>query len=180
MQTLAVWLLVGRWVSNRPQRQESCFTYINTVFGTISGSVTVAYRGILLGGGSTNSVGDKGQRERRSGGGSPLVRGSAQFANDWNTLSFSVVTDVFSTELEIRFSFLKTSECRGRGVVEPPNPPPPPLVRHWSVISKKSLLQFRTEDDEINSLPACTKWVSLYWTIQLCGHTNLLECQECF
>jgi hypothetical protein len=31
-------------------------------------------------GGSTNSV-DRGQREQGSGGGSPLVRGSAQFAN---------------------------------------------------------------------------------------------------
>jgi hypothetical protein len=32
------------------------------------------------GGVSTNSVEDRGQRERGSGGGSPLVRGSAQFA----------------------------------------------------------------------------------------------------
>jgi hypothetical protein len=43
----------------------------------------------------------------------PIVRGSAQFAN---------VTDVFSTELEIRISFVKTSEFRGRGEeFEPPN-----------------------------------------------------------
>jgi hypothetical protein len=34
------------------------------------------------GGGSTNSVEDRGQRERGSGGGSPLVRGSTQFANE--------------------------------------------------------------------------------------------------
>jgi hypothetical protein len=33
-------------------------------------------------GGSTNSVEDRGQTERGSGGGSPLVRGSAQFANE--------------------------------------------------------------------------------------------------
>jgi hypothetical protein len=33
-------------------------------------------------GGSTNSVEDRGQREWGSGGGSPLVRGSAQFANE--------------------------------------------------------------------------------------------------
>jgi hypothetical protein len=33
-------------------------------------------------GGSTNSDEDRGQRERRSGGGSPLVRGSTQFANE--------------------------------------------------------------------------------------------------
>jgi hypothetical protein len=34
----------------------------------------------LVWGGSTNSVEDRGQREQGSGGGSPLVRGSAQFA----------------------------------------------------------------------------------------------------
>jgi hypothetical protein len=34
------------------------------------------------GGVSTNSVGDKGQREWGSGGGSPLVRGSTQFTNE--------------------------------------------------------------------------------------------------
>jgi hypothetical protein len=33
-------------------------------------------------GGSTNSVEDRGQREQGSGGGSPLVSGSAQFANE--------------------------------------------------------------------------------------------------
>jgi hypothetical protein len=45
----------------------------------------VAYPRILFGwGGSTNSVGDRGQRERGSGGGSPLVRGSTQFSNEWN------------------------------------------------------------------------------------------------
>jgi len=37
----------------------------------------VAHPGILLGGGSaTNSFEDRGQRERGSGGGSPLVRDS--------------------------------------------------------------------------------------------------------
>jgi hypothetical protein len=44
-------------------------------------------------GDSTNSVEDRGQRERGSGGGSPLFRGSAQFA--------------------IRFDFVKLSGCRG-------------------------------------------------------------------
>jgi len=42
----------------------------------------VAYPGILFGwGGSKNSVEDIGQRERRSGGGSPLVRGSEGSCN---------------------------------------------------------------------------------------------------
>jgi hypothetical protein len=56
-------------------------------------AVTVAYPGIFFGGGSTNSVEDRGQRERASEGGSPLVRGSAQFAT--------------------RFDFVKLSGCRG-------------------------------------------------------------------
>jgi len=48
--------------------------YMNFPFK--SGSFAVAYPGILFGGGgSTNSVQDRGQRERGSGGGRPLVRG---------------------------------------------------------------------------------------------------------
>jgi hypothetical protein len=39
------------------------------------------------GGGSTNSVEDRGQRERGAGGGSPLVRGFTQFANECNPYS---------------------------------------------------------------------------------------------
>jgi hypothetical protein len=35
-----------------------------------------------VGGGSTNSVEDRGQTERGSEGSSPLDRGSAQFANE--------------------------------------------------------------------------------------------------
>jgi hypothetical protein len=43
----------------------------------------VVYPGIFFGvGASTNSVQDRGQRERGSGHGSPLVRGSTQFANE--------------------------------------------------------------------------------------------------
>jgi hypothetical protein len=46
---------------------------------TISGVPRNFVRG---GGGSTNSVQERGQRERGSGGGSLLVRGSAQFSNE--------------------------------------------------------------------------------------------------
>jgi hypothetical protein len=41
-------------------------------------------------GGSTNSVEDKGQRERRSGGGSPLVRGSEGSCNLVLEISFHI------------------------------------------------------------------------------------------
>jgi hypothetical protein len=39
------------------------------------------HRNFFRGGGSTNSVEDRGQKEQASGGISPLVRGSTQFAN---------------------------------------------------------------------------------------------------
>jgi hypothetical protein len=50
---------------------------------TIQPSQPVACPEVYFGGrGSTNSVEEKGQREREYGGGSPLVRGSTQFANE--------------------------------------------------------------------------------------------------
>jgi hypothetical protein len=52
----------------------------------------VAYPGILFGeGGSTNSVEERGQRERGSGGGSPLVRGSGGSCSFVQELSFHIV-----------------------------------------------------------------------------------------
>jgi hypothetical protein len=51
----------------------------------------VAYPGILFEGGSTNSVEDRGQRERGSGGGSPLVRGSGGSCNLVQEVSFHIV-----------------------------------------------------------------------------------------
>ena len=53
---------------------------------------SVAYPGILFGGGvSTNSVEDRGQREQGSGGGSPLVRGSGGSCNFVQEISFHIV-----------------------------------------------------------------------------------------
>ena len=54
-------------------------------------SAPVTYPGILLGAGSTNSVEDRGQRERRSGGSSPLVRGSGGSCNLEQEISFHMV-----------------------------------------------------------------------------------------
>jgi hypothetical protein len=42
-------------------------------------------------GGSTNSAEDRGQRERGSGGGSPLVRGSGGSCNLVQEISFHIV-----------------------------------------------------------------------------------------
>ena len=44
------------------------------------------------GGGSTNSVEDRGERERGSGGGSPLVSGSGDTCNLVQEISFHMVT----------------------------------------------------------------------------------------
>jgi len=55
--------------------------------------LSVAYPGIFFwGGGSTNSVEDRGQRGRGSGGGSPLVRGSGGSCNLVQEISFHIVT----------------------------------------------------------------------------------------
>jgi hypothetical protein len=51
----------------------------------------VAYPGILLEGVSINSVEDRGQRERGSGGGSPLVKGSGGSCNLVQETSFHIV-----------------------------------------------------------------------------------------
>ena len=44
-----------------------------------------------MGGGSKNSVEDRGQRERGSGGDSPLVRGSGGSCNLVQEISFHIV-----------------------------------------------------------------------------------------
>jgi len=48
-------------------------------------------RNFVRGGGSTNSVEDRGQRERGSGGGSHLVRGSGGSCNLVQEISFHIV-----------------------------------------------------------------------------------------
>jgi len=55
-------------------------------------SATVAYTGIFFrGGGSTNSVEERGQRKRGSEGGSPIVRGSGGSCNLVQEISFHIV-----------------------------------------------------------------------------------------
>ena len=54
-------------------------------------------RNFVRGGGSTNSVEDRGQRERGSGGGSPLVRGSGGNCNLVEEISCSNIFLIFGT-----------------------------------------------------------------------------------
>jgi len=51
----------------------------------------VAYPGIRGGGGSTNPVEDRGQRERGSGDGRPIVRDSGGRCNLVQVISFHIV-----------------------------------------------------------------------------------------
>ena len=59
-------------------------------FDTLQQSSGVS-RHFVRGGGSTNSVEDRGQRERGSGGGSPLFRDSAGSCNLVQEIAFHIV-----------------------------------------------------------------------------------------
>ena len=61
-------------------------------FTFLTAQLSVAYPGIFFGGGdSRNSVEDRGERERGSGGGSPLVRGYGGSCNLVQEISFHMV-----------------------------------------------------------------------------------------
>ena len=80
--------------SVKPFQCEVCFKVTPHVEQGTKGTIffiPVAYPGILFGGGSTNSVKDRGQRERGSVGGSPLVRGSGGSCNLVQEISFHIV-----------------------------------------------------------------------------------------
>ena len=61
------------------------------VYATAADNKPVAYPGIFSRRGSTNSVEDRGQRERGCGGGSPLVRGSGGSCNLVQEISFHIL-----------------------------------------------------------------------------------------
>jgi hypothetical protein len=86
----------------------------------------VAYPGILFEGGSTNSVEDRGQRERGSGGGSPLVRDCAQFAIRFDFVKLSGCSGFlrmyFARNWEFDSALSKLRNFGRGGGVEPPNP----------------------------------------------------------
>jgi len=74
------------------QAGESSVSNKSDAFSEIGKRQTVAYPGILFGEGeSTNSVEDRGQRERGSEGGSPLFRGSGGSCNLVKEISFHIV-----------------------------------------------------------------------------------------
>ena len=66
--------------------------FFKILLGLISCFNAVAYPGIFFGWNSKNLVEDREQRERGSGGGSPLVRGSGGSCNLVQEISFHMVT----------------------------------------------------------------------------------------
>jgi hypothetical protein len=64
---------------------------MSAIFLCISVLSSGVPRNFVRGGGSTNSVEDRGQREQGSGGGSPLIRGSGGSCNLVQEISFHVV-----------------------------------------------------------------------------------------
>jgi hypothetical protein len=70
------------------------FVILNGLHDVLNHSPAVASgvpRNFFRRGGSTNSVKDRGQRERGSEGGSPLVRGSGGGCNLVQEISFHIV-----------------------------------------------------------------------------------------
>ena len=91
-------LLSGLAVRHRMHRHDtaSCLNGLNHRFSDISktGHAQKQWRTQELfrgGRGSTNSVEDRGKRERGSGGGSPLIRGSGGSCNLVQEISFHIV-----------------------------------------------------------------------------------------
>ena len=76
--------VIQQAVSISPPQSDQCYQHLEArkVRSTLHLSESVAYPEFYSGGwGSTNSVEDRGQRERGSGGGSPLVRVSGGSCN---------------------------------------------------------------------------------------------------
>ena len=79
-------------LSEKSSRRRSTCMSVSTRAHACICVCAVAYPGILFGGGgSINSVEDRGQRERGSGGSSPLVRGSGGSCNLVQKISFHIV-----------------------------------------------------------------------------------------
>ena len=64
---------------------------IHTRFNLLSVTISGVPKNFVRGGRSTNLVEDRGQRERGSGGGNPLVRGSGGGCNLVQEISFHIV-----------------------------------------------------------------------------------------
>jgi hypothetical protein len=126
-----------------------CRSWTDTAFWVIlkrrhgmlsSQCAPVCTQEFCLGGGGFNKLRTEGSENRDlDGGSSPLVRGSAHFANEWNPYLYWVVMDVFSTELGIQLSFVKTSEFWSGGFEHPPC-----SVCHWCALTLLGITNVRT------------------------------------
>jgi hypothetical protein len=94
----------------------------------ITYKISVAYPGFFFSEGesSTNSVDDRGQRERGTGGISPLVRDSTQLQMSETCILIRLFQMYFPQNWEFGSALSKLRNFGGRGFATPP-PPGTPL-----------------------------------------------------
>jgi hypothetical protein len=109
----------------------------------------VAYPGFFFfggGGSSTNSVEDRGQRERGSEGGSTLVRVSAKFSNfqiSETRILIRLLRLYFPRNWKFDSALSKFRNFEGGRFDQPKTPLPP--VRHYVTASLVKVVSFTTE-----------------------------------
>ena len=81
------------WFAAKNSSEIPCECSVNNIrlYDLICVDIQCRTQEFFSGGGSTNSFGERGQRERGSGGGSPLVRGSGGSCNLVQEISFHIV-----------------------------------------------------------------------------------------
>jgi hypothetical protein len=123
---------------------------------------------------SANSVEDRGQIKRGSGGGSPYSRVPLNLQMGWNPYSYYVVADVFSTDLGIRLSFVNTSEFRGGVGFELPKPPPRYATAQTAIrcVSEVPYSGSKEEGRAVHNKPSCS--VSVQYSHKTCWRWHLL------
>jgi hypothetical protein len=159
------------YYNNIISRETKFCTVVTSIFGY---SISMAYPGILFGGGFNKF--SWGQRAERTGIWEryPLVRVSAHFANEWNPYSYWDVTDVFSTELGIRLSFVKTSvrHCSIWNLLHTSLPPGSysfevaPILC-WNICAPLSSCMEPIPSREANSCSATQDFPCLLWHLKV-------------
>jgi hypothetical protein len=122
------------WITNATDTLKVCNTYCcpTETIVTERSSISVAYPGFFSVGFNKFSWGQTAERVRGSGGGSPLVRVSAQFANDWSPYLITLLWIYFPRNWEFGSALSKLRSFGGEEFEPPPNSPR--LVRHCSMI----------------------------------------------
>jgi hypothetical protein len=121
-----------------------------------------------LGRGLTNSVEDRGQTERGSGGGSPPVRGSTQFANEWNRIVIRLLRMYIPWNWEFGSALAK---LRNFGV----EPPKHPSIRHWLQLTETAVLSSEKAKVRVE----WATWAELGRVLCHVMSCHVMLCQSC-